>query len=71
MSKCYNADCTQKGIGECNGCKAVYCSRRCQKSHWPFHKHLCNKNISVKDLEIMTTKSLKMIPINDFSDVSC
>lgn len=34
--------CKAPGIQRCSGCEnARYCSEKCQKSDWRFHKHLC------------------------------
>ncbi|EHY53010.1 hypothetical protein HRR90_003640 [Exophiala dermatitidis] len=33
----------QKSLRRCNGCQLVdYCSKDCQKTHWPKHKPFCN-----------------------------
>lgn len=39
---------------QCSGCKSVnYCSRECQKIHWPLHKKLCE---TIQSLEIKLSK---------------
>lgn len=46
-SICFAADCIENDNGRpafktCAGCRGVcYCSRRCQKAHWPSHKKVC------------------------------
>lgn len=53
---CSNPDCFKGEDGHtsfpvCQGCKSsVYCSRKCQRSHWPSHKKECkSKRKSRKD----------------------
>ncbi|KAH8823645.1 hypothetical protein DL96DRAFT_233977 [Flagelloscypha sp. PMI_526] len=43
---CFNSQCPKsfevacrKVCGTCHG--GIYCSRECQKAHWPTHKHFC------------------------------
>lgn len=34
---------------KCGNCKsAPYCSRECQKNHWPEHKKICGKDITLQ-----------------------
>jgi uncharacterized protein len=48
----YYADaCSNPGQYVCKGCNMMqYCSRRCQKKHWPDHKYSCDKWRSISDL---------------------
>jgi len=43
--KCSNPECSQAQNGhlsECSACRQTrYCSKDCQKAHWPAHKDLC------------------------------
>ncbi len=42
---CAACDARVVGPGCCGGCKLVYyCSRECQKAHWPIHKDTCKNN---------------------------
>ena len=42
MSSCDNPACGAPSSGACSGCKVVhYCSRECQRAHWPAHKAAC------------------------------
>ncbi|KAJ7232184.1 hypothetical protein B0H12DRAFT_203108 [Mycena haematopus] len=49
LRECGNSECTNKEerVGQwqkCAGCKQEwYCSRNCQKAHWPDHKESCKK----------------------------
>jgi tetratricopeptide (TPR) repeat protein len=41
-SRCGN--CAQPGVSQCGGCHRVrYCSRACQKKHWPAHRLKCGE----------------------------
>ena len=38
---------------KCAKCKSeVYCSKECQKDHWPFHKRFCNEIVENSSQEI-------------------
>lgn len=42
--ECANCGETQ-GLGLCSRCHSAYfCSRKCQKAYWPFHKEFCRRN---------------------------
>ncbi len=42
QKKCAACSSTEKGLGQCSGCKKVYyCSPACQKQDWPQHKKVC------------------------------
>ena len=41
---CHNSGCTNPAPNKCAGCKVVrYCSKACQRAHWPTHKPICKK----------------------------
>jgi hypothetical protein len=41
---CHNSGCTNPAPNKCAGCKVVrYCSKACQRAHWPTHKPICTK----------------------------
>eukprot|EP00963_Diacronema_lutheri_P003088 scaffold261_cov336-Pavlova_lutheri.AAC.3 len=42
--ECVNCGETQ-GLGLCSRCHSAYfCSKKCQKAYWPFHKEFCRRN---------------------------
>ncbi|KAK7053564.1 SET domain-containing protein [Favolaschia claudopus] len=42
MAQCSAIDCIKQGTNHCGKCKnRLYCSRECQKKHWPIHKTQC------------------------------
>ncbi|GFH52353.1 hypothetical protein CTEN210_08829 [Chaetoceros tenuissimus] len=50
---CYNCMKTEKEVklSSCSGCDgAEYCSKECQKAHWPKHKERCKHNSMVRQL---------------------
>ncbi|CAI5528787.1 unnamed protein product [Closterium sp. Naga37s-1] len=47
---CGRADGGGVKLKNCSGCgKVAYCSRECQKAHWPFHKLTCPGRTSSRD----------------------
>ena len=48
MSHCSSPGCSALAQCRCSVCKTLYCSRRCQESHWPAHWRDC---LPVPDLE--------------------
>ncbi|GFH53815.1 hypothetical protein CTEN210_10291 [Chaetoceros tenuissimus] len=51
LRKCYNCIKTEKDVklSSCSGCDlAAYCSRECQKAHWPKHKDTCKENSAAR-----------------------
>ena len=60
---CYNISCTKtpergEKFKVCQRCNSVsYCSKECQKNHWPTHKGMCN---SVKENAPVTRRAAKL-----------
>lgn len=44
--ECGNCGSTDKdNLALCSRCHSIhFCSRKCQKAYWPFHKEWCHKN---------------------------
>lgn len=40
--QCMNVECGSNKFRFCGNCLIVYCSRECQKKHWPQHKAACS-----------------------------
>ncbi len=51
MVKCANPSCSQDATSTCSKCKLVkYCSKQCQSNHWPEHKKILHKKITLPNL---------------------
>lgn len=64
---CSRPGCDQPGKSQCSACGEVtYCSKECQKQHWPTHKLTCQKVQleSLKSFEDLSIKQLKTIFTN-------
>lgn len=66
--QCANKSCSKIGIHLCSGCgEEIYCSKGCQKEHWPVHKPSCMQAVKpeaaafMKSLDTMSVKQLKNI----------
>ena len=58
---CSNPSCDKPGKMTCSGCgEETYCSKECQKAHWPTHKTTC-KTASKKSFDGLSAKDLKNI----------
>lgn len=57
-------------IKQCNRCKrASYCSRKCQKDDWPFHKDFCEAANSIStEISIYKTYTAQLIKNKKFTD---
>lgn len=50
------------GLGLCSNCHTAYfCSRKCQKAYWPFHKEFCKRNDFADMIERDEPKFAKFI----------
>jgi len=54
--ECANCGATD-GLGKCSRCHSAYfCSVKCQKAYWPFHKDICRRNDFADALEATEPK---------------
>jgi len=60
--------CTNSGRHLCSGCgEEIYCSKECQRIHWPTHKVQCQKAVKpeaasfLKSIDSLSIKQLKNI----------
>ena len=60
--------CTNSGRHLCSGCgEEIYCSKECQRTHWPTHKVQCQKAVKpeaasfLKSIDSLSIKQLKNI----------
>jgi len=56
-----SANCgSMEGLGRCSRChSAWFCSVKCQKAYWPFHREWCKKNDFADALEAEQPKFAK------------
>lgn len=67
-STCSSPECSQTGALRCTGCSEVsYCSKDCQRTHWPTHKKNCaaslKYNCYLVRADTHTTSSAPLKPI--------
>ena len=57
--------CTNPATQTCSRCKVLaYCSRKCQKMHWPHHKHLCtDKGLELGSVVFKNYESFAKLPL--------
>src|SRR4051794_15273225 len=65
---CGSANCKKTGKHLCSGCgEEIYCSKECQKEHWPSHKLACKSAVKpeaavfLKSFDALSIKQLKNI----------
>lgn len=69
---CSKPGCTNVSQSQCSGCgEEFYCSKECQKQHWPEHKAKCKKvQLSgITSFESLTVKQLKTVFTNKTADM--
>ena len=70
--RCHNTGCTNAAPSKCAGCKSVrYCSKTCQRAHWPTHKVNCKKAEAMASTDVhetgRATNAVRILP-GPFSD---
>lgn len=65
---CGSPNCSKTGKHLCSGCgEEIYCSKECQKAHWPVHKTACKSAVKpeaaafLKSFDDLSVKQLKNI----------
>ena len=59
LKKCLCCFKEVEGNLKCCGCRtASYCSRECQKEHWPVHKNICQDSNSKDGIEKLEMKAV-------------
>ena len=52
--RCANPGCKAVAKNKCGHCQTHYCSRECQKAHWPVHKPRCKPVPTMKEYKEIT-----------------
>lgn len=66
---CANPKCSKTGVHLCSGCsEEIYCSKDCQKVHWPAHKTACQAAAKSK-LETPLTQSFDSLSVKQLKNV--
>jgi hypothetical protein len=66
--KCANKGCGNTGKHLCSACgEEIYCSKECQKVHWPAHKEACKS--AVKPESVAFLKSFDSLSIKQLQNV--